>query len=598
MSTSVVEEKYGGLPPGPARVAWKVWREIKRPFRRHLTGTGTPNVATLLTPTVGSRATLAAKEKQLFDYLRHSVLPTKAHTFDHYVPSRWIGHQGIELNDSQQLVRLHKWRGDAYQKLYRHLRNDSTINRPFAGRNYLGGSCLHNGWYPTPDAEIYASMIYEHRPDKIVEVGSGYSTLIARRALAFATNEAPLIVIDPAPRTDVEQAADRVIYEPAEARKLDTLGLTNRSLLFIDSSHITRVRGDIPYLFCEILPKLPAGTLVHFHDIFIPYDYPTCYDQLCWTEQYVLHALLANNPRTNVLISTQYLSRHHTGQTQATFGPQVGADNLFYGGSFWIQIRNDQTKHSNHPQTDMSTIATEQTSQVPAQRMPIARKILREIVRPFRGRMPSVPAPPAEVVTTPPVAVEPEPVVAEPPARPFLTGSGADVGGFHPQQATVEPEAIEFVQKLVRQSHKHAGPIIEIGTLLGVTTTNMALAKAHHQKIITVDLYCWNPWGLTPDSHEALTDQVLYYLIKTGQVERIRMDKNEFYATYNGAPPSLVFLDAIHDYPETKKDIEWARTVGARIISGHDYSEEFPGVRQAVDEFGGPRELCASVWAL
>jgi hypothetical protein len=180
----------------------------------------------------------------------------------------------------------------------------------------------------------------------------------------------------------------------------------------------------------------------------------------------------------------------------------------------------------------------------------------------------------------------------------FLTGSGAGVAGFHPQQATVEPEAIAFIQELVRESRRYSGPIVEIGTLLGVTTTNMALAKSPEQKIITVDNYCWNPWALPPDVHAALTEQVLCYLIKTGQVERVRKDKNVFFASYRGAAPAMVFLDAVHDYTETKKDIEWSRKVGAKIIAGHDYSDEFPGVKQIVDEYGGPRELNASVWVL
>jgi hypothetical protein len=217
-----------------------------------------------------------------------------------------------------------------------------------------------------------------------------------------------------------------------------------------------------------------------------------------------------------------------------------------------------------------------------------ARKLWREVSRPIR-RM-SRPAHFPQTVA--------ETVEFAPPAPAFLTGSGAAITGFHPQQATVEAEAITFIQRIVRESRRHAGPIIEVGTLLGVTTTNMALAKSPEQKIITVDNYCWNPWALSPDVHASLTATVLHYLIKTGQVEQIRMDKNEFFRTYRGPAPAMVFLDAVHDYPETKKDIEWAQTVGTRIIAGHDYCDEFPGVKQVVDEFGGPRQQCASVWVL
>lgn len=169
---------------------------------------------------------------------------------------------------------------------------------------------------------------------------------------------------------------------------------------------------------------------------------------------------------------------------------------------------------------------------------------------------------------------------------------------FHPHDCTVEPEGAELIKTLVQQSQSYPGPIIEIGSLLGVTTTQMALAKAAGQRIIAVDNFCWNPWGLAPDVHHDLAKQVLHYLIQTGEVELLRQDKNEFFATYNGPAPAMVFLDAMHDYEETKKDIEWARRVGARIISGHDYCDKFPGVIQIVDEHGGPRRLEGTVWTL
>ncbi len=224
----------------------------------------------------------------------------------------------------------------------------------------------------------------------------------------------------------------------------------------------------------------------------------------------------------------------------------------------------------------------------------IAHKVWREVSRPFRPRVrhaavvEPIAAPQAEAVTTP---------MEEAPQQ-YLTGEGAGVTGFHPQQATVEAEGIPLIQRLVRESRKYAGPIIEVGTLLGITTTNMALAKAPDQKIITVDVYCWNPWGLSPDVHAALTSQVLYYLSQTGHVEVIRMDKNEFFSQYKGPAPAMVFLDAWHDYEETKKDIQWAQRAGAKIISGHDYCDAFSGVKRIVDECGGPRELGGSVWVL
>lgn len=218
----------------------------------------------------------------------------------------------------------------------------------------------------------------------------------------------------------------------------------------------------------------------------------------------------------------------------------------------------------------------------------IARKVWREVSRPVRRLSRRIHGSRTAIVRSGGRAYSPSAAVE----------AASRVVEFDPRISTIEPEAIPFLQSLVRESRKFPGPIIEIGTLLGVTTTHMALAKAPEQRIITVDLYCWNPWGVTPAIHEAHTRQVLHYLVESGHVERVKMDKDEFYRQYRGPAPAMVFLDAIHDYEHTKKDIEWAKSVGAKIIAGHDYCDDFPGVVQIVDELGGPRELGASVWVL
>ncbi len=185
------------------------------------------------------------------------------------------------------------------------------------------------------------------------------------------------------------------------------------------------------------------------------------------------------------------------------------------------------------------------------------------------------------------------PVEAEPPPP-----SGPAPLPMVPFMGTVGCEEILLLEELVRESGQFEGPIVEIGTLLGVSTTQMALWKNPGQRIITVDAFKWNPWGLTADQHRALTTQMLYYLSRTGHVDLVVMDKDDFYDRYSGGPPSLVFLDAWHTYEETAKDIAWAKRAQARIICGHDYTNEFPGVIQAVDEQGGPRKLQGTLWCL
>jgi hypothetical protein len=155
----------------------------------------------------------------------------------------------------------------------------------------------------------------------------------------------------------------------------------------------------------------------------------------------------------------------------------------------------------------------------------------------------------------------------------------------------------ELVREAVLQANALEGPIIEVGTLFGSTTAWMAQWKKADKKIVTVDNYCWNPWNLSPEAHRMFTSRFLEYLIHRGEVEMVDMDKNAFYESYRGPSPSLVFLDANHTYEETRKDIEWARRIGAKIIAGHDYCDVF-GVVRAVDEAGGRCAGAATVWVL
>ena len=269
------------------------------------------------------------------------VLPVPTGTLDNYVPSRWFGKAGLDLNEPQQLARLERWRRDEVTRSCTAF--CATTRRSTArltARATSGSTCLHNGWYPTPDAEIYASMINEARPgpNRRDRLRIQHADRPASAAVS-AGHDAQLTVIDPAPRTDVEQVADKVIYQRVEDARLDDIGLTNRSILFIDSSHVTRPRGDVPYLYCEVLPQLPAGTIVHVHDIFIPYDYP---DQL-------RPAVLDRAVRAARAVGRQQAISSAAGDAVPVAVPRRGdagdvwaaggRDDLFYGASFWFQVR-------------------------------------------------------------------------------------------------------------------------------------------------------------------------------------------------------------------------------------------------------------------
>jgi len=278
-----------------------------------------------------ARALLPLERLRLADYVRAWVLPRNLPPSDveSTVPDHEFGHAGIELNLPDQLVRLAGWRRRA--SLFAELRADPRINTHQRG-------AIINGMYHSPDAEIYAAMILEQQPEAVVEIGSGFSTLIARRAITHGGLKTRLIAIDPEPRTEVANVADEVIRQPFEELALTALPVTPRTLLFIDSTHIARAGGDVPHLYCRVLPALPRDVLVHAHDIFLPYEYPVTYQRALWNEQYLLHALLADSPRYRVEFSTHWLTRRHLPEMQAVFGPEVGVDRGAFGSSFWFRV--------------------------------------------------------------------------------------------------------------------------------------------------------------------------------------------------------------------------------------------------------------------
>jgi hypothetical protein len=274
-------------------------------------------------------------ELSWLEYARREVLPRAPDEPDvqPFVPLGRLGCRGLALDAEEQRARLKRWASEPYPGLFAALGSDPTINTQGPGP-----TVIHNGFYPTPDAEIYAAMILDARPARIVEVGSGFSSLIARAAIRHCGLDTELIVIDPTPRTDVRGAVDRLILKPVEESGLDGFSWGDRDILFIDSSHVCRTRGDLPYLFCRVLPALPAGMTVHVHDIFLPYDYPNNYDLRCYNEQYLLFCLLNESARYRTLLATHWLSREHGEAMRAVFGEAVGRDPLYFGASYWFRI--------------------------------------------------------------------------------------------------------------------------------------------------------------------------------------------------------------------------------------------------------------------
>lgn len=161
---------------------------------------------------------------------------------------------------------------------------------------------LVNGSFMAVDAHVYYGVIREYRPRKIIEVGAGYSTRLS--VLASRRTQSSVTAIDPTPSIVALQSSAKIIASKVEDLPLDMFtALNNGDILFIDSSHCLTTGGDIAFLYCEVLPRLKPGVLIHVHDIYLPDPYPAVYhkQRLYYNEQYVLQAMLDHSDRYEVL---------------------------------------------------------------------------------------------------------------------------------------------------------------------------------------------------------------------------------------------------------------------------------------------------------
>ncbi len=158
-----------------------------------------------------------------------------------------------------------------------------------------------NTWFQGFDAVALYGFIANRRPRRYIEIGSGTSTLFARRAIRDHGLDTRIISIDPAPRAEVDAQCDEVLRMALEDVPMEFFdSVTAEDVIFFDGSHRALQNSDVTVFFTEILPRLPAGTLVGVHDIFLPYDYPPEIYERWYSEQYMLAAWLLAGERLRV----------------------------------------------------------------------------------------------------------------------------------------------------------------------------------------------------------------------------------------------------------------------------------------------------------
>ncbi|TVQ75940.1 MAG: class I SAM-dependent methyltransferase [Phycisphaeraceae bacterium] len=235
------------------------------------------------------------------------------------------GIPGMDL-DSQRRV-LEEWMSGYMEEL-----GSTDVYREACQRNGEAG-------YGPIECQLLHAFVRKNRPGKIVQVGCGVSTAVILGAAEREGGYQPEVVcVEPFPTGFLEEEGKagriRLVREGAQKVDLEVLAsIPEGGLLFVDSTHTTHVGSEVNRLILEVLPALGPGVYVHFHDIFIPYDYhPAIMRDLLFfgRESTLLHAFLLHNERYRVSVS-QYMLNVFDQETMRRFFPGYRARPLVEG---------------------------------------------------------------------------------------------------------------------------------------------------------------------------------------------------------------------------------------------------------------------------
>ncbi len=191
------------------------------------------------------------------------------------------------------------------------------------------------------DAFVLYSLIRKHKPKVMVEIGSGESTRIALQALVKNREEGfdfKFTAVEPYPPSHLFQL--NIPGFELKVQKVQEVPLDyfkDADILFIDSSHVSKIGSDVNYEILEILPKMKSGSLIHWHDIVFPQEYPENWirsGQQFWNESYMLQAFLSFNSAFKIIWASKYLQTFENKLLETEFPFYTSKHNLT---SLWVK---------------------------------------------------------------------------------------------------------------------------------------------------------------------------------------------------------------------------------------------------------------------
>ena len=237
----------------------------------------------------------------------------------------------IDLNEAEQMATL-----EGFKRFYAELPFGDT-KQPGMRYYYL------NPYYSYSDGIILYSMIRSIKPKRLLEIGCGFSSCVTLDTNdRFFDGKIECTFVDPNPERLYSllgpQDVTRYQIVPKRCQEVEMSvyqALEAGDILFIDTSHISKVGSDVNHLFFEVLPRLAAGVIIHIHDIYFPFEYPPqwIYDGLSFNEAYLLRAFLQYNPAFKITFWTSYLEE----LKDAFFAAEMPLCLKNKGNSLWLQ---------------------------------------------------------------------------------------------------------------------------------------------------------------------------------------------------------------------------------------------------------------------
>lgn len=268
-------------------------------------------------------------------FLRQGVFPIR----DHYYEPLFLLPKGFEGGKKRELkltLSLEKQMQALNRLQY------SAELKAFPETAVSGGFYVRNPNFGPGDWDLYYLLIRNHQPRNIIEIGSGFSTLVAHEAIRKNRQEGVLTkmtCIEPYENKWLEALPDitliRQKVETVSPDLFETLG--ENDILFIDSSHMIRPEGDVLFEYLTVLPRLKKGVLIHVHDIFTPRHYRSDWldtEFRFWNEQYLLEAFLYFNDHFEIMYAANFLKQEACEDTARVLTTLTQNDEP---SSFWMR---------------------------------------------------------------------------------------------------------------------------------------------------------------------------------------------------------------------------------------------------------------------